>query len=441
MDWTSHEHGTTYKLNKAMGRAITLLWTVPFRHVLRTCTPSAGTTSIASVQGTRHTGLSRYRVLSHHGRNHPPSTMTFPETEKTKVAMPLTSTRARFHGNEDDETQNEKPPRLSSKPGRKHHVMILSLLSVALCPRRTNSTPCCPYVRHEKTMNRGHEDESTGNRQQQRAVDEHELDLFRHVPPKGQRGTDVDPARATCTAGTGLLEGIERNLPRGSVHTGALLPGVVVLKGFLTPLEQQKLVDDARSLGLHEGGFYKPTYASGARSRLHQMCLGRHWNVQSEQYEARRSNFDHARAPRLPESWKRDAQRSLKEAMKIDPLVMGTCPTMTPDICVVNFYKKAGRNGMHVDKDESIEALRMGSPVISFSIGCAAEFAYMDHYPKAQERVPIVRLESGDVLIFGGPARQLVHALTRVYTGTQPSWLRMRSGRLNLTFREYQPTW
>ncbi|KAF1775306.1 hypothetical protein JG687_00011534 [Phytophthora cactorum] len=277
----------------------------------------------------------------------------------------------------------------------------------------------------------------------QHAADEHELDLFLNVPQQYVDALVSTDPNTRFTAENSPLKTSEFNvidLPRGSADTGALLPGLVILKGFLTSQEQQELVNDSRRMGLEEGGFYKPTYASGAKCRLHQMCLGRHWNVNSEKYEDRRSNHDNAPAPTLPESWKVYAQRSLDAAKKIDPQVMGTCKKMTPDVCVVNFYKKAGRNGMHIDKDESDEAMSMGSPVISFSIGCAAEFAYIDHYPESHEAVPIVRLESGDALVFGGPARKVVHALTRVYNGTQPSWLRMRSGRLNLTFREYKPS-
>ncbi|ETI53354.1 hypothetical protein F442_03655 [Phytophthora nicotianae P10297] len=277
----------------------------------------------------------------------------------------------------------------------------------------------------------------------QHAADEHELDLFLntpHCPVHSPVPSDLNECLNVENDSLKSSELNHKGIPRGSASTGVLLPGLVILKGFLTPQEQQELVNDSRHMGLGEGGFYKPTYASGAKCRLHQMCLGRHWNVKTEKYEDRRSNHDNALVPALPESWKMHAQRSLDAAKVIDPLVMGTCKKMTPDICVVNFYKKAGRNGMHIDKDESDEAMSMGSPVISFSIGCAAEFAYIDHYPEPHEAVPIVRLESGDALVFGGPARNVVHALTRVYNGTQPSWLRMRSGRLNLTFREYKPS-
>lgn len=47
-----------------------------------------------------------------------------------------------------------------------------------------------------------------------------------------------------------------------------------------------------------------------------------------------------------------------------------------------------------------------------------------------------VRLESGDVLVFGGPARLLWHGLSRVLPNQRPKGLVMAPGRLNLTFRE-----
>ncbi|KAF1315805.1 Alpha-ketoglutarate-dependent dioxygenase alkb, partial [Globisporangium splendens] len=305
----------------------------------------------------------------------------------------------------------------------------------------------------------------------QHPVDEHELDLFLNtteIPPDQLAAADAlasetpvtplaapdsvgkplkSPTSPNATDGTSVIddkenasESNENAMESSSLPTIEFLPGMVLLKNFLSPSEQQQLVDDAQRLGLSKGGFYKPTYASGAKCRLHQMCLGRHWNVVTEQYEQVRTNFDHAPVLPLPTLWSDLAVKSLDAAKALDPRVMGECKGMNPDICVVNYYKKAGRNGMHIDKDESEEAMAMGSPVISFSIGSAAEFAFIDHYPEGQEAVPVVRLETGDVLVFGGPSRKVVHALTRVYPNTQPEWLRMRPGRLNFTFREYKPT-
>lgn len=90
------------------------------------------------------------------------------------------------------------------------------------------------------------------------------------------------------------------------------------------------------------------------------------------------------------------------------------------------------------DKDESQERLRAGIPVVSFSIGDAADFVYGRN--RDEEQCKVVRLESGDVLVFGGPSRMIYHAVRAVHLGSAPKELlqlvNLRPGRLNLTFRQ-----
>lgn len=91
------------------------------------------------------------------------------------------------------------------------------------------------------------------------------------------------------------------------------------------------------------------------------------------------------------------------------------------------------------DKDESLESLNRGLPVVSLSIGESAEFLYNDH--RDTESAKKIMLESGDILIFGGESRHIFHGVTAIKSGTAPMTLleetNMRPGRLNLTFREY----
>ncbi|KAG8380195.1 hypothetical protein BUALT_Bualt07G0168200 [Buddleja alternifolia] len=112
---------------------------------------------------------------------------------------------------------------------------------------------------------------------------------------------------------------------------------------------------------------------------------------------------------------------------------------MSPNICIINFYSKTGKFGLHQDKDESPESLRKGLPVVSFSIGDSAEFLYGDH--RDIEKADKVVLESGDVLIFGGKARNIFHGVDSIVPDTAPKALLeetyVKPGRLNLTFREY----
>jgi alkylated DNA repair protein (DNA oxidative demethylase) len=51
--------------------------------------------------------------------------------------------------------------------------------------------------------------------------------------------------------------------------------------------------------------------------------------------------------------------------------------------------------------------------------------------------VLIVKLQSGDALVFGGASRLLYHGVERVHPNTSPRDLGMRPGRLNLTLRQF----
>ena len=70
--------------------------------------------------------------------------------------------------------------------------------------------------------------------------------------------------------------------------------------------------------------------------------------------------------------------------------------------------------------------------MVSFSLGDTCDFRWKNY---TQEDDQILKLESGDVLLFGGPSRAIMHSVTKVYPNTTPKLLRMRAGRLNLTYR------
>ncbi|MCO5571182.1 hypothetical protein L7F22_024916 [Adiantum nelumboides] len=118
---------------------------------------------------------------------------------------------------------------------------------------------------------------------------------------------------------------------------------------------------------------------------------------------------------------------------------METIPEMHPNICLVNFYERSGKLGLHQDRDESLESCQQGIPVVSFSIGDSAKFVY--GLERDVDLADTVILESGDVLIFGGPSRMIYHGILSILSQTAPSWLsertNLRPGRLNLTFRQF----
>jgi alkylated DNA repair dioxygenase AlkB len=90
--------------------------------------------------------------------------------------------------------------------------------------------------------------------------------------------------------------------------------------------------------------------------------------------------------------------------------------------------------GLHQDKDESKESLAAGLPVVSVSIGDAAQFLFGGR--RRRDRAQELRLESGDVCVFGGEARLRSHGVSRIEAGSETPGLPFE-GRLNLTCRQF----
>ena len=87
--------------------------------------------------------------------------------------------------------------------------------------------------------------------------------------------------------------------------------------------------------------------------------------------------------------------------------------------------------GLHQDKDEAA----LNAPVLSVSLGDDALFRIGGTARKGATRS--VKLRSGDVLMFGGPARLAYHGIDRILSGT--SRLIPGGGRINLTLRRITP--
>ncbi|XP_024636867.1 uncharacterized protein [Medicago truncatula] len=219
-----------------------------------------------------------------------------------------------------------------------------------------------------------------------------------------------------------------------------LRPGMVLLKHHLTHEEQVEIVKKCRDLGLGPGGFYQPGYGDGAKFRLKMMCLGMDWDPQTRKYGYKRE-IDGSKPPSIPHYFSKLVIRSIQEARNLinQESVEHILPSITPDICIVNFYLTNGRLGLHQDRDESRESLQKGLPVVSFSIGDSAEFLYSDQ--RNVEKAENVLLESGDVLIFGGESRHVYHGVSSIIQNSAPDELVQDTclcpGRLNLTFRQY----
>ena len=225
----------------------------------------------------------------------------------------------------------------------------------------------------------------------------------------------------------------------GQATTKVLQDGLVVLRGALSLEAQQAVVSLCRDFGVGEAGFYVPTTRGGSM-HMHMLCLGRHWDSVTQRYETTRTNVDGRAVPPLPPELWQLVEAAAQAASEASPSI----PQLSPGIALVNFYGHAGRLGMHQDKSESRESLARGAPVVSLSIGDSCDFGYSETRPDRDDaeaaiggaREKSVRLDSGDVLVFGGPARMLFHGVNKIHANHRPKGLAMLPGRLNLTFRE-----
>ncbi|KAI7733730.1 hypothetical protein M8C21_002950, partial [Ambrosia artemisiifolia] len=215
-------------------------------------------------------------------------------------------------------------------------------------------------------------------------------------------------------------------------------PGKVLMKGYISSDDQISIVRTCRDLGIGGGGFYQL-----GKLPLQMMCLGKNWDPESHMYTELRP-FDKCKPPAIPEKFHEMVNKAIQDSNEflrgnIDRSVGGkVVSSMSPDICIVNFYTRSGRLGLHQEKDESEKSLEKGlRPVVSFSIGDSAEFLYGD--TQAIDEADKVILESGDVLIDGGESRFIYHGVTSILPDTAPTSLieatSMCPGHLNLTFR------
>jgi DNA oxidative demethylase len=207
-------------------------------------------------------------------------------------------------------------------------------------------------------------------------------------------------------------------------EAATIAPGAVWLRAWLTVDEQRDLVTRCRDYMDGPVGGYVPVVRGGGSMRVRMMCLGRHWNARTYTYEATRGDHDGQPVEAVPDDWVALASR----------LAHAAGFAMRADICLINWYGADGRMGLHQDKDESPGSIAAGVPVVSISIGDSARFLFGG--TRRRDPAATVWLRSGDVVVFGGPARLCYHGVTRILPGSAPPALGVE-GRFNLTFRQY----
>jgi alkylated DNA repair protein (DNA oxidative demethylase) len=98
----------------------------------------------------------------------------------------------------------------------------------------------------------------------------------------------------------------------------------------------------------------------------------------------------------------------------------------TPNACLINRYAPGTRLSLHQDKNEQDYT----HPIVSVSLGLPATFLLGTL--RRTDTPRRIRIEHGDVLVWGGPARLIYHGVAPIAAGAHPL---TSSYRINLTFR------
>ena len=201
-----------------------------------------------------------------------------------------------------------------------------------------------------------------------------------------------------------------------------LAPGAVHVPGWLT-LEQQAWI--AERFREWSAGPVPPRAAAvrGHEMSVKTVCLGWHW--QPYRYTREATDVNGARVLPLPDWLERVGRLAVAEAYGPREGAL----EYAPDTALVNYYDDAARMGMHQDKDEASR-----EPVVSLSVGDSCLFRFGNPESRGRPYEDLV-LASGDLFVFGGPARLAFHGVMKTYPGSAPAGCGLETGRINITLR------
>jgi len=191
--------------------------------------------------------------------------------------------------------------------------------------------------------------------------------------------------------------------------------GVVLLPGFCDGDQIYNVVQD-----IVAGAPFRHMVTPGGRPMAVAItnCGKVGWVSDSKGYRySPVDTLSHKPWPDMPDSLFELAQSAAQKAGFTD---------FRPDSCLINRYDPTARLSPHQDKDEQ----DFDQPIVSVSLGLSAVFQM---YGPKRGGTPInIRLDDGDVLVFGGPARLFFHGVRKLLSESPDH---LTDSRINLTFR------
>jgi alkylated DNA repair protein (DNA oxidative demethylase) len=233
------------------------------------------------------------------------------------------------------------------------------------------------------------------------------------------------------------LGGVPTNLPPGGAIPATrlalsfdsppvrteLLPGVVLIKGWLDVDEQRSLVEQFRTWALPPAGLRHPRMPSGHLMSVQSVCLGWHWYPYV--YSRLADDTDGTPVKPMPTELVELGRRAVADAFGT-----GSAAAYAPDAVIANLYAPGAKLGIHADAEEPSEA-----PVVTISVGDACTFR-LAGVDRRTGPFTDIELESGDLVVFGGASRRIYHGVPKVHDGSSPADVGLPAGRLSITIRE-----
>jgi len=228
----------------------------------------------------------------------------------------------------------------------------------------------------------------------------------------------VAEVATSCSRKMSVREAEKESVPFIGARIEALAAGATLLRGFasadttalMKALEQVLTVAPFRHM-ITPGGFRMSVAMSN--------CGRVGWITDRTGYRYTPVDPTTGRPwPPIPGSFMRLAIRAAAE---------GGFGGFEPDVCLINRYEPGAKLTLHQDKNERDFA----APIVSVSLGVPALFLFGG--TRRSDRPRRIRLENGDVVVWGGRSRLAFHGVAPLAEGDHPLTGRCR---INLTFRK-----
>jgi DNA oxidative demethylase len=208
------------------------------------------------------------------------------------------------------------------------------------------------------------------------------------------------------------------NEARSDAEIEPLADGAVLLRGFAT-LEATELMEALGGV-LLAAPFRHMVTPGGFRMSVAMTNCGRAgWITDRRGYRYEALDPTTGRPwPPLPAPFVQLATRAAAQ---------GGFASFEPDACLINRYEPGARLSLHQDKNER----NLAAPIVSVSLGLPATFLFGGL--RRTDRPRRIRLQSGDIAVWGGPARLAFHGVEALSEGDDQLTGRCR---INLTFRQ-----